>query len=769
MRIRVSFIAVILAGLPLAASAQTTDTPQAWVGTVDFGVRNTSGSGDLARYERYRDMSDGLFMQTLQTHRESNRWLVDFMGKNVGRCDQRLQGTIQQQGRVRMWGLWDQIPMLMSNSTQTLFLEDLGKPQNVLTINDALQRQVQTSVQSLPNVFAANAITFETSSKRSLGQGGVQWLPNRDLTINGLVQYTRRTGSLPYGVSFGHSNLVEAPAPIDHRIADLNTNAEYTHGRLLVRGGVTGSWFTNEFSTLTVDNPFRIDEVAGTPSHGALSLAPSNSFVTVNGMASIGLAGHSRGTAYVSFGSLQDTGNAIMAQTVNTVNLPLIKPLPRATVDGSASTRSTNLTFVSHPKRLLDIDIRYRMYDYTNDTPEFIMPQRVAYDATPAAATYSTLGGPVSPLTVETEPLSVKRQTLDADIRLTPGGYKFGAAGVGYSMIKEDRAHRFFEGTTDQGFHATYDIIGSGQYSMRAKYEYLHRRGDASEEQIDEAQRELFNIGEQPVVRHFDIADRNRNRITILGSVMATQQLSFSGSAATGKDDFIDSVYGLRDNTHHVYTAGMDAIGTRVNVNLSYSYERYAALLHSHQANPPATADYFSYETYVQQFGKTGNKQEVLDVTRDWGNEGVDRVHSILAGVGVPSLFGSKLSLNLMYDYNRARALYTYTTGGDIPRTLPEDTPPPESTLPPPSQLPPVKSDLERATADALYALTSRIGIGVTFWYERYSVEDWTLDIDANSNLARPAPTGTGGALLLGYMYQPYNAKTVWVRLVAHW
>ena len=100
-----------------------------------------------------------------------------------------------------MWGLWDQIPMLMSNTTQTLFIEDLGQPQNVLTINDALQRQVQASAQSLPNVFAGNAITFETSSKRSLGQGGVQWLPNRDLTINGLVQYTQRIGSLPYGVS----------------------------------------------------------------------------------------------------------------------------------------------------------------------------------------------------------------------------------------------------------------------------------------------------------------------------------------------------------------------------------------------------------------------------------------------------------------------------------------------------------------------------------------------------------------------------------------
>jgi len=67
------------------------------------------------------------------------------------------------------------------------------------------------------------------------------------------------------------------------------------------------------------------------------------------------------------------------------------------------------------------------------------------------------------------------------------------------------------------------------------------------------------------------------------------------------------------------------------------------------------------------------------------------------------------------------------------------------------------------ATADATYPLNSRLSLGVSFWYERYSVEDFTLDIDANPDLAR------GSALLLGYMYRPYNAKTVWFRLIAHW
>ena len=32
--------------------------------TIDFGVRGTSADGDAARYERYRDLGDGLFLET---------------------------------------------------------------------------------------------------------------------------------------------------------------------------------------------------------------------------------------------------------------------------------------------------------------------------------------------------------------------------------------------------------------------------------------------------------------------------------------------------------------------------------------------------------------------------------------------------------------------------------------------------------------------------------------------------------------------------------
>jgi hypothetical protein len=77
--------------------------------------------------------------------------------------------------------------------------------------------------------------------------------------------------------------------------------------------------------------------------------------------------------------------------------------------------------------------------------------------------------------------------------------------------------------------------------------------------------------------------------------------------------------------------------------------------------------------------------------------------------------------------------------------------------------LPETLSELHRATLDATYPLSSRLTLGFSYWFEKWRVKDWTLDIDANPDLVR------GQALLLGYMYQPYTANTFWGRLIYTW
>src|SRR4051794_19609899 len=106
-----------------AAAESTSDYVPATKNVLDFGARGSSVTGDSARYERYRDLSDGAFIRNVRLTRDKNGWLFAASGQNVGRLDQRFSGEAGKPGKFRLFGIWDQIPMLMSRTTKTLFIE----------------------------------------------------------------------------------------------------------------------------------------------------------------------------------------------------------------------------------------------------------------------------------------------------------------------------------------------------------------------------------------------------------------------------------------------------------------------------------------------------------------------------------------------------------------------------------------------------------------------------------------------------------------------
>ena len=95
-------------------------------------------------------------------------------------------------------------------------------------------------------------------------------------------------------------------------------------------------------------------------------------------------------------------------------------------------------------------------------------------------------------------------------------------------------------------------------------------------------------------------------------------------------------------------------------------------------------------------------------------------------------------------------------------RTLPEEVIA-DSTLPTPVALPEIKSDLTRASVDAVYEINRHISLGVTYWYDKYDVQDFTLDSAAQSAVV------TGNNMLLYYTYAPYKAHTTGGRVSVKW
>ncbi|HUR20262.1 MAG TPA: MtrB/PioB family outer membrane beta-barrel protein, partial [Vicinamibacterales bacterium] len=395
---RLLFLAVAL--VPAAASAQTAaagaqtpaaagaETPAASTdmaptrGWLDFGVRGTRITGDGARYERYRDLGDGLFLEGLRWQADTRGWLFNLDATHVARRDQRYLASFVRPGHFKGWANWDQIPLLLSRTTRTPYTLTNG---NELRIPDATQLQLQgLSTAAKPAALLAlvnGSPAFDLKSRRHIGEVGFEILPVPDSSIKMNFKHTTREGAQPQGGSFGQSQVVEFAAPIDHKLTDVDASAELERGRVLMRAGYTGSWFTNEITSLVFDNPLRATDLAATPSAGRLSLPVSNTRLGVNGMISVKMPKKSRLTAYAAVSTLKDDNGQVLPQTINSaINAPSTS-LSRTTISGDAKTTAVNLSFVSRPSTLLGVNVRYRLFDYDNHTPEFTATTRVSYDS----------------------------------------------------------------------------------------------------------------------------------------------------------------------------------------------------------------------------------------------------------------------------------------------------------------------------------------------------------------------------------------------------
>lgn len=259
--------------------------------------------------------------------------------------------------------------------------------------------------------------------------------------------------------------------------------------------------------------------------------------------------------------------------------------------------------------------------------------------------------------------------------------------------------------------------------TVRAIFERSTRSGSGRPEE------ELEEIGEQPTLRHFDIADRDRNRVTALVQLTPLPVIGLSGALAVGNDDYKNSGFGLRDNDNRSYNIAVDLTPTdTVFAGVSYTRDKYSALQRSRTASPGV---------------------QFTDPTRDWRIDSADRAHTVNANLDLLRLI-PRVEARLAYDVTRSKAAYVYGV-------------PSNSTIVAPQQLPPVLNELQTGMADVRYFLTPKVAVGVMYWYDRYRVDDFAFGPQTLNRIDLP------GSLFLGWMYRPYTANSVWLRLTYLW
>src|SRR5215471_20899485 len=134
------------------------------VGTIDFGYRGTSFTGDEARYNRYRDLRDGPYVNRFRFAKENDSTAFRAEANNVGYRDQRYFADLRSAGRMRATFEFNSNPLYQVQARG--FFSGAGT--GTLTINDAAQTAIQTSAANAESALAAYGNTYDIAGRRDL-------------------------------------------------------------------------------------------------------------------------------------------------------------------------------------------------------------------------------------------------------------------------------------------------------------------------------------------------------------------------------------------------------------------------------------------------------------------------------------------------------------------------------------------------------------------------------------------------------------------------
>ncbi len=747
---------------PAPGAAPTTFTPK--FGQFDVGFRADDVTGDEARYNRYRDLRGGAVFDAFKFTQEKPTWYFRAEADNVGYRDQHYFGDFQSIGKLKAAFEWTQVPLYSAVEPKTLYSTTGSylEIDNTVQLSNQLAAAVITTNPSALNTSLNNAFAgarqADLYSRRDVANFNMVYTINRDVDATFRLRNSSRSGNqvlaFGFGTSPGLNPAVEFGAPMDDRTTDVNAALEFANTKGLLSVGYTGSWYNQNVPLVKFDNPLRATDInTGGTSVGQFANWPTNTSFSVNANGAYSFAKRTRATAGLSIGRWSQD-ETLPPMTVNTA---LVSPsLARATAATEADIMSLVFNVNSRPVNSVWLNAKYRYYDYANKTPHFTTTNAIIGDWAYGTQVH------------EIEPSSFRRNTLDLDASYSP--WKYVALNVGYGSEKghyyidenvgfeshehEINAFRIFEDTSDNTFRVSMDSTGNQYVSLRLKYEHSKREGSGFTEDCKMLNGANINcllneVGEQPGTRHYDIANRTRDRVSALVTVTPLPWLALNASVSDGDDNYDETGFGLRDNTNRAYAFGFDAFPMdTVNFGVNYGYEKYTAYQYSRTSNPLSATN-----------------TTFLDPTRDWSIDQDDTVNTF--GFNLSFLKAlPKTDIRFSYDLSDGEATYVY--GG------PAITNPAVFSTVQLRPLAPVTNTLIDFKTDVQYFVRPNVALGIGYWYEEYKVEDFALGaetLDAYNPVNPSAAAGPtfASTIYSGYLYRPYKGNNFWLRMTYLW
>jgi len=557
---------------------------------------------------------------------------VSWTAEDLGTSSRALSISAGRPGKFEVGLDYRELPYRQFDSTETIFSSSSA---GVLTLPSSW---VAAGTTDGFTALSSSLAPVNIEKDRQILEIGAKYLPTQKVKLYADYSRQQRDGiNVMTGSQFTQSAFL--PRPVDDYTDQINAGVLFSVGRVNFGLAYLGSFYRNNATSLTWDNPFTVSPGA---EQGRLALEPDNDFQQFS------LSGIYRAATLntvVAFSTAFGRGEQNMPFLPYTINTALpVLALPSASLDGQVDTGNYALTITSRPIKRMSVKLSYRYDERDNQTP-VSMWSRVITDTFPDSSLEAN------------RPYSFERGRLNLS-----GSYKlFDSVTVsgGYDRNEFDRDYQEVANQTEE--------TGWGKVRWRPTgYVETSLRGGSSQREIDAYNTDVSAVyGQNPLLRKYNLAYRYREFAELSASLsMPEKPVSVGLTYLWAEDSYSLSQLGITDGEEN-----------RVNVDFSWAVSEAASiylsagseLIDANQTGSEAFAGpewQAAHEDKFTHFGggfRIAGLNEKVDLTLDYTHsDGETRI--AFAGQNVsdnplPDLESTMDSLRLSLNYKASERM----------------------------------------------------------------------------------------------------------------
>jgi len=588
--------------------ASETLSPETQRGPIEFGFRTFWGDvygrpdllfrPDLAtsKLNEYSDIRKNFFIRRANITFDDvlgTRNYVNYQTQSTFFNNQSHLGTFGQYGKFKLQFRYDEIPHIYTNTARTLYTQTQPGVYTVpLIIRQGLQAASSTGTaaqisNNLPSFVATQVGPSEQfivpQIQRRAGTGLFSYDVTPDWNLAFSFRREHEKGTRPIGAILNPSpsaaassqpgttadrqspsSGVELPEPIDYFFNTVRAMTEYGKSKWAVQLGYNGSFFNTDVNSLRFDAPFATADIpvqiippgggctpaapavncaiSSVPSHGEMALYPDNHANYLNFAGAFDAGRHLRVMGSTSNGWLRQN-DAFLPYTANNAIIGL-SPLPAASLNGQKQTLAMNWTAVSKLTKNVQLEAKYRHYDYNNNTRTFALTP-IEGDVIGANATATGQAAPGVTESIGRSNPGFNRKTLE----LSSNYFFAKRSSVKFGWESEwfDRSHRDVAHSLENSIFGALDLSPTRDLLFRISGRHQDRKPDEYQDEaasdpvtgaeISCTSTSIVFTEEQRCHRRFDEAARILDRGDVLVQY-DLRQFTFGGTFQTIQSDY---------------------------------------------------------------------------------------------------------------------------------------------------------------------------------------------------------------------------------------